>query len=292
MYATYAAEHVSEAGSGRSSKNATNNLDKFDEIEEREGDERDENDEEVVAENRLRFDEHCTPHYREMVNYARRLASGDLNRAQDVVQDALIRAYRAWPRFVRAEGTQSLEHAVRGWLYKIVMHTYVSDYHAVRRRRAVELVGTYYRPLSREDQRFDDGPRLDEWDPGFRADHDPRSEHEEHAGDEVLEAVARLMPVHRQVIEMHYLQEMEIVDIAAFLGVSRKTVGTRLFRARVTLKKYLGEYAETMYGFDKDAPLRALGRRRKGAGLGRTDEAGLEDVDASDCCTYDLVVSL
>src|SRR5205085_592037 len=63
-------------------------------------------------------------HGDELLDHARRLAGADA--AEDVVQDALLRALRAYPR---------LQHAghLRAWLYRIVTNC-AMDAHRARRR--------------------------------------------------------------------------------------------------------------------------------------------------------------
>lgn len=188
--------------------------------------------------NPLSFEDCCVPLYKELVNYGRRLAGGDVQRASDVVQEALIRAMRAWPNFV-PESTISLDHAVRGWLYCIVRNSFMKAYHADRRRR--EYTGEGGSAVADSLDRD-----------GF----DPRDALESAPGDEVLEAVARLSPHHRQVVEMHYLEERPIEDIALQLGIAKTTVHTRLNRARAILKTSLRKYAGSAYGLGQIIELR------------------------------------
>lgn len=199
------------------------------------------------TENTLSFDECCSPHYQELLNYARRLSSGDVQRAHDVVHNALVRALRAWHRFVPNPEAQSLDHAVRGWLYRIVCNSYMREYNAAKRRP--ENVGRAISQNSTSDELDRVRPPMADI-PGP----DPRDVADDSTGDEVLEAIARLTPLHRQVIEMNYLKEMTVPAIAAELRIPRNTVFTRLHRARLALKKLLKDYAEKTYGFIEDVP--------------------------------------
>jgi RNA polymerase sigma-70 factor (ECF subfamily) len=58
----------------------------------------------------------------------------------------------------------------------------------------------------------------------------------------VNQAVQRLRPGEREVIVLHYLEAMEIEQVAALLGISRGAVEVRLHRAR----KRLGEMLQGM----------------------------------------------
>lgn len=61
---------------------------------------------------------------------------------------------------------------------------------------------------------------------------------EEH---EALARALRMLPAHQcQVLILYYYEEMTIIEIADFLGVTEGTVKSRLFRARQALMKLLG----------------------------------------------------
>ena len=54
------------------------------------------------------------------------------------------------------------------------------------------------------------------------------------------QAIERLPARQRQVVLMHYLEETSVNDIAALLSVTAKTVEGRLYQARRTLRRLLG----------------------------------------------------
>jgi RNA polymerase sigma-70 factor (ECF subfamily) len=61
----------------------------------------------------------------------------------------------------------------------------------------------------------------------------------EEADGDVLQAVARLPMKYREVILLHYDQQLSTREIANTLGVPQATVSTRLTRARARLKDLL-----------------------------------------------------
>lgn len=75
------------------------------------------------------FYELVEAHAVELIAHARRLGTGP--DAEDVVQDALLRALRAYPRL------RHREH-LRAWLYRITTNA-AYDHHARRARRREEL---------------------------------------------------------------------------------------------------------------------------------------------------------
>ena len=68
-------------------------------------------------------------HETALLRTARRLCRGDDDRAQDLVQDALVRAYEAY-----AEGRFREGLNVRAWFLRILTNLYINDYH--RRKRS------------------------------------------------------------------------------------------------------------------------------------------------------------
>lgn len=64
------------------------------------------------------------------------------------------------------------------------------------------------------------------------------------AGGEVAvlrAALRRLPPSHRAILEMHYLDELPLAQIATVLGIPAGTVKSRLFHARKRLRASLEE---------------------------------------------------
>src|SRR3954451_940017 len=82
-------------------------------------------------------------HGDELLVHARKLAGEQ--HAEDVLQDALLRALRAYPR---------LRHArhLRAWLYRVTTTTEIDDHRARRRELPTDEV-----PTAAVDAEFDDG---------------------------------------------------------------------------------------------------------------------------------------
>jgi RNA polymerase sigma-70 factor (ECF subfamily) len=59
--------------------------------------------------------------------------------------------------------------------------------------------------------------------------------------DALRRAIARLPARQRQAVLMHYLEETSVNEVAALLSVSAKAVEGRLYQARRTLRRLLGE---------------------------------------------------
>ena len=128
----------------------------------------------------------------------------------DVVQDALVRAFRARDQ-MKEPGR------ARGWLLTIVTNTFLD---AVRRRRVrpgeVELAIDPPAPVASAEAPWE---RLDL--------------------DDVRAAVAALPDDVRDTYRMFALDGHDYAAIAHALGVPKATVGTRIMRARKRLRELL-----------------------------------------------------
>src|ERR671929_1773560 len=76
------------------------------------------------------FDQEALPHLDSLYRVALRL-TGDVTMAEDLVQDTMLKAYRAWHQY--RPGTNA-----KGWLLTILRNTFINDY----RRRKLEPVAT------------------------------------------------------------------------------------------------------------------------------------------------------
>ena len=133
--------------------------------------------------------------------------------ADDVVQDALLRALR---------GRHQLRSAERagGWLLTIVSSTFIDR---ARRRRARPLeVELAVEPVTPEASDDEERP----W---------------AHLSiDDVRAAVAALPDDVRDTYRMFALDGLDYATIAAAQGIPKATVGTRIHRARRALRAALG----------------------------------------------------
>lgn len=175
------------------------------------------------------FDDLVLPLIGEMRLYAKNLACGDMARAEDVTQDAMIRAMRAWDRWEPQGDPRAM---VRGWLFRIVHNTFMNHYRDERNHHGIQSDEAM---LIREECHAADRP-------------DPRDTDMYPVSDEVLNAIDMLGHDRRCVVHMFYIDGMTCGEIAHRLGVAKNTVFTRLNRAREELKKRLGTYAIENYG--------------------------------------------
>ncbi len=142
--------------------------------------------------------------------------------AQDLVQDAVMRAYRFFDRFER--GTN-----FRAWIFKILTNTFINTYRRNAKARTLEDEGE----RQAVEARFFSAEATE------RA-HDPETFLLDRviSGD-VLEAIDELPIDFRMVVILADVQEFSYKEIADILDVPVGTVMSRLFRGRKALQKRL-----------------------------------------------------
>ncbi|GAA1675382.1 SigE family RNA polymerase sigma factor [Kribbella yunnanensis] len=138
------------------------------------------------------------------------LVCGDWHRADDVVQDALCRLYRSWPKVDR-DGNPL----------------------AYARRTVVNAaLDSGRRPWRRE------VPTADL--PADRVTHaDPAAGHADR--DEVLTALATLAPRQRACVVLRYYEDLSVEQTARILGCSEGTVKSQAARGLDTLRTAIDE---------------------------------------------------
>jgi RNA polymerase sigma-70 factor, ECF subfamily len=157
-----------------------------------------------------------TPNLREA---ARRL-TGCADAADDLVQDAVVRAWTFWDRFEPGSNA-------RAWLHRILVNTFINSYRKQRRERDL------FRAAAEESKRE------------AATDAHFRGALRDGLSDEVGQALATLAPEFRAVVERVDLGEASYREVASELGCPIGTVMSRLHRARRQLAEMLADYASS-----------------------------------------------
>jgi RNA polymerase sigma-70 factor, ECF subfamily len=141
--------------------------------------------------------------------------------AEDLVQDAVVNAYRAFGSF--RNGTN-----FKAWLFRICVNQYVDTYRS--RQRAPMML-----PLMEYDVNED---------PNTPKTESPEDSMLHAAMDEELEhALAALPDNFRAVVLLSDMEGMPYDEIAATLAIPIGTVRSRLFRSRTQMRASLEDYA-------------------------------------------------
>jgi RNA polymerase sigma factor (sigma-70 family) len=162
---------------------------------------------------RARFEAEVVPHLDAAYRFARWLsnAPGD---ADDVVQDAVLRAFRA---FDTLRGSD-----VKAWLLAIVRNCHLTALKQRQRRGFVPLP---------EEKDAHDGYAMTAATP------DPETASIQHDQQRTLERLIAALPEeHRTVLMLREIEEMDYRQIAVATNVPIGTVMSRLARSRAALK--------------------------------------------------------
>lgn len=145
-------------------------------------------------------------HESALLAFTTNVLHGDVERARDVVQDALIKLYQADPDKVREN--------LKAWLYTVCRNRALD---VLRKERRLE----FGNDIALE-QAFDEGP-----EPGHQADVDDLS-------CRAWEIVASLPVNHQEVLRLKFQHDCSYQQIADITGLSVSNVG---FILHTTLKK-------------------------------------------------------
>ena len=143
-----------------------------------------------------------------------RLTGQDRSRAEDVVQETLLRAWR------HGEVLERSDRAVRAWLFTVARNIVIDDWRAHRSHTEYPVAEV---PEASEADRTDEA--LMAW--------------------VVAEAVARLSPEHRSVLVECYYRGASVAEAARRLGVPEGTVKSRTHYALRALRLALQEMGVT-----------------------------------------------
>ena len=139
-----------------------------------------------------------------------RVLTGDINRADDLVQETLARAWEK--RRLWAAGSD-----LRAWLFTIMHNVFVNQ-RALARREKLQVS-------------LDGGDADDAWQIPVRAAQYTRVELAE-----LMQHVGRLPTDQREVLLLAAVEELRYEEIAIALGIPIGTVMSRLSRAREKLR--------------------------------------------------------
>lgn len=144
---------------------------------------------------------------RPLLYYATSLA-GNQDKALDVLQDV-------WLKVVRSIRTLKDPGSLKPWLYAIT--------HGI----AVDRIRRDYKRDKAEQSHLDES--LDIEEPAFDAEE----------ATAIHDALNRLGVKHREVLVLHFLQDLSIQEIAGVVGCSEGTVKSRIHYAKRQMKQIL-----------------------------------------------------
>jgi len=151
--------------------------------------------------------------------------TGSEQDAQDVYQEAFLRAYRNMPRF-------RFECSFYTWMYRIVTNLCLDH---LRRQVRVQTVITI---VSRDGKQEELVNLISDHTPRFSPE---RSLSGRELGQCILGALGRLSPRERMVFELRHYQGLKLRTVAGILNTTEATIKNTLFRATQKLRTQLAE---------------------------------------------------
>ncbi len=169
------------------------------------------------------FEREALVHLDTLYNVALRL-TGNAADAEDLVQETVLKAYRAWDMYER--GTNC-----RAWLVTILRNTFINQFRKQSKK-----------PASVQFDSVEDVSIFESVQ-----DRDPAGSFFRHIVDEeVTRAIQELPEDFRVAVVLSDVEGLSYGEIAEILGVPVGTVKSRLFRGRRRLQRRLFEYALEM----------------------------------------------
>ncbi len=174
----------------------------------------------------IEFSQLIEPHLTSLYNTALRMTRNQHD-AEDMVQDALYKAYRALDQFKK-------DTNFRAWVFRILVNTFITAY-----RKAVKQP----QKISYDDleefylfKRLDETASLQEM---------PKEEFLENLfDDDIKEALENLPYQFRLVVLLCDVEGFSYNEIAEIIDAPLGTVMSRLYRGRKLLQRYLWDYAK------------------------------------------------
>jgi len=171
---------------------------------------------------RSRFEELVIPHRNAAFNLAYWILQSR-DDAEDAVQDAFVRAFRAFDTFSG--------NGARSWLLAIVRNVAYSALDARKRSRSLIVPSEDIRSLNTGDLE-----QMPSDDPSPEAVVAAGLEHAR-----LLDELARLPLIHRDILVLREMEGLSYAEIAQITGTAIGTVMSRLSRARAELRRALAQ---------------------------------------------------
>ncbi len=181
---------------------------------------------------RKAFESEALPHMDALYRTALRMTKNQ-NDAEDLVQEALVKAYRFWDKFEPGSNC-------RAWLFKIMTNIFINQYRSKARS-----------PMA---------VNVDDIDDNFLygqlaivgSDNNPEKQmFAKIFDDDVKKAIESLPDDFRLVVVLSFLEGFSYQEIAEIADLQLGTVKSRLHRGRKLLQKVLFDYA-IKNGYVKD----------------------------------------
>ena len=186
---------------------------------------------------RQEFEKTALPQLDAMYGAALRLTRNPAE-AEDLVQDAYVRAYRFWHTF--KTGT-----SIKAWLFTILRNTFINRYHRANRRRA-----------SRNDleaQLHSLGSEAAVAHPTSKVPGPDAAISQRITRERIMAALETIPEDYRTAVMLADLEGLAYKEIAEVMDCPIGTVMSRIYRGRRLLHKLLHDHATELGLIDEDS---------------------------------------
>lgn len=170
------------------------------------------------------FESEIMPHQSALQNFALKMTN-DLENAEDLVQDTLLKAFRFFDRFEK--GTNA-----KAWLFQIMKNSFINNY----RKTSKEPNKVDYEDV----QNFYENIQASE----IKSSHSIGDAFSDILDDEIATALSVLPDDFRTIVFLSDIEGYTYEEIADFMDCPVGTVRSRLHRARKMLYALLYQYAQ------------------------------------------------
>ena len=174
------------------------------------------------------FEDLVRQHQRSVYNVALRL-TGNADDAQDLTQDAFVRAYKAFDRY--KFGT-----SFNRWLYRIVTNLYIDHVRKKKRAPAIDYLD--------EKLEMDDGSVSREVSDSSFSPEDVLIKTQ--IDERLQKALNKISPEFKMAIILCDVEGFSYEEIAEIMGTSIGTVRSRIHRARHSMRNMLAPYSKEL----------------------------------------------
>lgn len=182
----------------------------------------------LASEQNLLFESMVKSYEKPLFQFAYRFC-GNHHEAQDLLQEALYRAYKSFSRF--EAGT-----AFDRWLYQIIHNLYIDHYRKQKRRAITTSIDEPVPHLETEKTM-----EIPDWNQNPEKEA-MRSE----LGRQIQLGLKDLSPEYRTAVILCDIQGLSYEEIAQVLNCSIGTVRSRIHRGRKILRRLLSPYLQEM----------------------------------------------
>jgi RNA polymerase sigma-70 factor (ECF subfamily) len=181
---------------------------------------------------RKEFEAEALPHMEALLRTALRMTKNEGD-ADDLVQEALVKAYRFWDKFEAGSNC-------RAWLFKIMTNIFINEYRSKARS-----------PVAVNLDDIDDSFLYGQLASATPGDNPEKKLFAKVFDDDVKKAMENLPDDFRMVVALSFLEGFSYQEIAEIADLQLGTVKSRLHRGRKLLQKELWDYA-IKNGYIKD----------------------------------------